>query len=65
MAHEKTIKITGKNVMDLDIRTTAINTLKDLPTEELDRLGTLARSETARNKFMSNWNMIKMMTGIK
>lgn len=61
----KTVTITGNNAIDVDIKVQAINVLKELPADELDRLATLAKSPNARKKFMSNWNMIKRLTGIK
>lgn len=60
-----TIKITGQNAMDLDVRAKAMKILNNLPTKELDRLGMLADNAGAIKKFNDNWTMIKLMTGVK
>lgn len=59
-----TIEIQGSNAIDLNVRQQAISILNNLPTNELQFLGQLGKSEKARKKLMSNKGTIKLMCGI-
>ena len=64
MAATTTIKLQGNNAIDLQVRQTALQVLNNLPTDELQFLGQLAKSDKARKKLMSNKGTIKMLVGL-
>lgn len=56
------IKIKGKNDLDTDLRTEALESLNTLPTDVLTRLMQLSKSQTALG-YLSNENGFKTIKG--
>ena len=58
------LNVTGTNPIDENIRVEALSYINNLPTDTLNKLGQLAKSEKAQSKLKSNWIIIKKMVGI-
>lgn len=60
----QTISISGSSPLDEKIRVDAINSIKNIPIDIIEKLGKLAKSEKAHEQLRDNWFLIKQMTGV-